>query len=161
MLPVPDASLPASGYLFGQIRRRVDALAVLHAEIGQKYHLQPIAYIRIAVHHIADRGDQFDHELGQMIAGRRLAAENEGARLHLERWIGFDAVIQRHDVQHLQVLALVLVDALHQNVENRIWIDRNAGALQSARRQFLFVGMLDVPPAGAKLGVLGQRFQAP
>ncbi len=69
-------------------------------------------------------------------------------------------VIQRHDVQHLQVLALVLVNALHQNIEDRLRIDRDAGAQQSARRQFLFVGMLDGPPAGAKLRVLRQRFQA-
>jgi hypothetical protein len=43
--------------------------------------------VGIAVDDVADRIDQLDDQLGQVVAGRRLAAEDEGARLDLQRRI--------------------------------------------------------------------------
>ena len=70
------------------------------------------------------------------------------------------AVIERNDVQHLQMLPLVLVNTLHQHVENRVRIDDYAGALQGEGGEFPLVVLLDLAPPGAKLRVLSQWFQA-
>ncbi len=91
MLPVPGGLLAGGGDLLRQIGRRIDPLAVGDVEVRQEHHFQPVAHVRIAVDHIAHRGDQLDHELREVITGRRLAAENEGARLDLERRIRLDA----------------------------------------------------------------------
>ena len=49
-------------------------------------------------------------------------------------------------MQHVQMLALVLVDALHLDVEQRTGIDHDAGALADVARQPFLVGTLDAAP---------------
>ena len=74
------------------------------------------------------------------IAGRRLAGEDDGARRHVERGSASKAIVERDDVQDVQVLALVLVDALHLDVEQRVGIDgarRCARAISPASRRLL------------------------
>ena len=88
-----------------------------------------VAHAGIAVDDLGRRGDEPDDELGQVIARRGLAAEHEDARLHGELGIGLQPVIEPDDVQDVEVLALVLVDALHLHVEDRGRIDDDAGAL--------------------------------
>ena len=81
-----------------------------------------------------------------MVAGRGLAAEDECARLHLGVGVGFDAVVQRHDVQHVEMLALVLVDTLDLHVEQRFRIDRDAGRAPHVGGQILLDRALDETP---------------
>ena len=57
------------------------------------------AQFGVAVDHVAHGVDELDDELGHVVAGRRLAAENEGARLNLRVRVRLDAVIERDDVQ--------------------------------------------------------------
>ena len=71
--------------LFGQIRRRVDALRVGDVEIREKYHFQPVADVGVAIDHLAHGRDQLDHQLGKVVSGRRLPAENERAGKDLRR----------------------------------------------------------------------------
>jgi hypothetical protein len=144
MFPVPEASLPVGD-----------------VEIRQEHDFQPIADIRVAIDHFADRRDQFDHELGQMVAGGGLAAENERARLDGERRVVLDRMVQRHDVQHLQVLPLVFVNSLDQNVEHRFRVRDDAGALDGEGSKGSLVVLLDGVPAIAELGVVGERFEPP
>ena len=59
----------------------------------------------------------------------------------------------------LQVLTLVFMDALDQDVEHRIRIEIDAGALQGERGEAALVVLLDLAPAGAKCGVLGERLE--
>ena len=103
-------------------------LPVGDVEVRQEYHLDEITHPGIAIDDLRGRGDQADDELGQVIAGRGLAAENEHPRLHRELRIGLQPVIQPDDMQDVQVLALVFVDALHLHVEDRCRIDDDAGA---------------------------------
>ena len=62
-------------------------------------------------------------------------------------------------MQHIQVLALVLVDALDLHIEDGIRVDGHAGALADERGQRALVGALDLAPLGAKVRVLGQRLE--
>ena len=115
--------------LLGQVGGGIDALAELHVVIGQKDHLEPAAHQRIGVDGLADGVDELDDELGHAIAGRGLAAKDEGARHHLRVRVVLDALVEREDVQHLQVLALVLMQALDQHVEHGFGIDGDAQAV--------------------------------
>ena len=62
-------------------------------------------------------------------------------------------------MQHVQVLALVLVDALDLDVEERRRVDRDAGALADAARERLLVGALDRAPSVLEGGVVGERLE--
>ena len=55
----------------------------------------------------------------------------------LGRGIALEPVVEGDDVQHVEVLALVLVDAFHLDVEERVRVDRDAGPLQDQRGQSL------------------------
>ena len=85
--------LAGGGDLFGEIRRRIDTLAVGDVVIGQEHHLKAICHHRILVYHLAHGIDQLDHEFGKMVAGRGLAAEDKGARLDVCVGVGLDAVV--------------------------------------------------------------------
>ena len=69
-------------------------------------------------------------------------------------------VIQRDDVQDVQVLALVLVDALDLHVEQRVRIDDHAGALAARmRRSRALFARLIARQRVAEAGVVGQRLE--
>ncbi len=70
-------------------------------------------------------------------------------------------MIQRHDVQHLQVLPLVFVNSLDENIEHRFRIRDDAGALDGEGGKRSLVVLLDGVPAIAELGVVGERFEPP
>ena len=75
--------LAGGGDLLGQIGGGIDEVRVLHVEVGEEDDLQPVAHGGVVVHEIADGGDELDDALGHEIAGRGLAAEDEGARGHV------------------------------------------------------------------------------
>ena len=56
---------------------------------------------RIGVDNFADGVDELDDQLGHAIAGRGLAAEDEGARRDLGVRVALDALVEREDVQDL------------------------------------------------------------
>ena len=58
-------------------------MRVLHVEVGEEDDLQSVAHDRVGVHDFADGVDELDDALGQEIAGRGFAAEDEGARGHV------------------------------------------------------------------------------
>ena len=70
--------------------------------------------------------NQLDDQLGHTITGRSLATEQEGARHNLDVGIGLDALVKRDDVEHLQVLALVLMQPLDQHVKDRFRVGGKA-----------------------------------
>ncbi len=77
-------------------------------------------------------------QLGQLIGRCSLAGEEECARRERLPRIGTQPVVQHHDVQHIQQLALVLVHALDLAVEDRLRIHRDpVGGLQPLRERKL------------------------
>ena len=83
----------------------------------------------------------------------------QAARRDRELRILAQSLVERDDVQHVQVLALVLVDALHLDVEERRGVDDDAGALADALRERFLVQPLDAAPFLLKRGVVGARFE--
>ena len=103
--------------------------------------------------------DELDDELGHEVAGRRLAAEDEGARRHRQLGILLEPAVERDDVQHVQMLALVFVDALDLDVEQPGGIELNAGMRADVGGEALLVGQLDRAPVAAERGVIGMRLE--
>ncbi|MCY1399398.1 hypothetical protein D9M71_144520 [compost metagenome] len=77
-----------------------------------------------------------------MVAGRGLAGEDLHPRDAVRRRVVADVLVQRHGVQQVEQLALVLVDALDLHVEQRVRVERHAELLLHQRRQAHLV----VPP---------------
>ena len=115
----------------------------------------------VLVDDVGDGVDQLDDQLGHAIAGRRLAAEDHRAR-RASRGAGatLEPVVERDQVQHVQVLALVFVQPLHLDVEERLRIDADAGSLLDERGQRALVVGLDRLPLALETAVGGQRLEA-
>ncbi len=73
--------------------------------------------VGIVVHHLAHRVDELDDQLGHEVSRSGFAAEDKRARRDLQVGIIFQALIERDDVQDVQVLPLVFVNTLHLAVE--------------------------------------------
>ena len=71
-----------------------------------------------------------------------------------------DAVVGGDQVQHVQVLPLVLVQPLHLHVEQRLRIHGDPGALPDERGEAILVGGLDRVPVRLETGVGGERLDA-
>ena len=69
---------------------------------------------------MGDNVDEADCFLGFAVAGSGLAAKEEGPRRNLEFRVILQEVIQVQDMKDVQGLALIQVDALDLDVENRI-----------------------------------------
>ena len=67
-----------------------------------------------------------------------------------------EPVVKSDQVQNVQVLALVLVQPLHLDVEERVRIYDDVGSLLDEVRQNSFVIGLDGLPILLKVGVAGQ-----
>ena len=82
---------------------------------------------RVGVHGVGHGVDQPDDELGHVVAGRRLARENRGAGRELGGGVVAQPVEEHDEVQALEELPLVLVDALDLDVEEARGVGLNAG----------------------------------
>jgi hypothetical protein len=127
--------LAGGGNLLGQVGGGVDVLRVLHVEVGEEDDLEPVAHGWIGVHRLGNGVDQLDDQLGQEITRRGLGAEDEGARRHVGLRIALQAQVKREDVQHVQGLPLVFMQALGLDIEERFGVHVHAGALFDERRE--------------------------
>ena len=93
-----------------------------------------------------DGVDEADGLLRAVVAGGRLRAEDKHAGLHGEAGIGHDAVVEHQDVQGVEHLPLVLVQALGLDVEHEGGIDHRALAVLQEAGQALLV-LQSVPMA--------------
>ena len=91
--------------------------------------------------------DQFDDQLGHLVGRGRLAGKHHDARDHAVRRrlrVVQDLLVARDHVQHVQQLALVLVDALDLHVEQCAGVQLQALVLHHPARQALLVHLLGV-----------------
>jgi hypothetical protein len=107
----------------------------------------------------ADGIDELDDQFGHVVAGRRLPTENHRARGDWIVAIVLDAVVERNDVQEVEQLALVLVDALDLHVEHRIGAHGHTCSLVDERNQLPFASVLDLAPAGTEVSVFRERLE--
>ena len=90
----------------------------------REYDMLVTAGERISGNGVRHSMHQADDGLGDEVAGRGLAGEEDGARR--ARLARADRVVEGEGVQHVEKLALVLVDALHLAVEERVGVDDDA-----------------------------------
>ena len=109
------------------------------------------------VHDIADAMDQLDDELGHGIPWRGLPAENHGAGHGVNDNTFSDAVIACDNLEHVQELPLVFVNALDLNVEHRVGIDLDLESHHNDFSKALFVCPLHLTELLPKLGLGGKR----
>src|SRR4051812_2268817 len=91
-----------------------------------------------------------------MIGRGRFAGEEEGARWHGEA-LGPGAVVQHDDVQNVEQLALVLVNALDLAIKNRIRVDYLTGRFLEPAGETLFRGLFGFAEFGTELFVIRER----
>ena len=159
MLPVPEASLPAVEICSDRSAAGIDVLRVLDVEVREEHDLEPVAHGRVVVHDVGDGVDELDDQLGHEVAGRGLGAEDERARRHVRLRIALEPQVEREDVEHVQVLPLVFVQALDLDVEERLRIHLHAGALLDERGEAALGGELHLAPLLLELRVVRQRLQ--
>ena len=144
-----------------EVSRRVNELAVLYVEIGEKHHLKAVPEFGVFVHHFRHRIDELDDQLGHEIAGRRLTPEDKGAGSEILLWVTFQAINQSDEVQPVQMLPFVFVNALYLNVEETCRIDRDPGPLLDNSRQSLFIRKLHPAPIPVEFWIFSEILQAP
>ena len=150
--------MPGERDLLGEIGGRIDALPERHVVIGQEHDAQPAPDIGIVIDHLSDRVHQLDDQLRHEIAGRGLAAEQESARNHCAAGL-LDAVIESDDVQDFEMLPLVLVNALHHDVEHARPDRQSFRSSCDVVDKLPLHGMLRFVPFFAKGGIGGIRLQ--
>ena len=87
--------------------------------------------------------DEVDNLLRAAVARRGLRAEDEGARRHRVIRIVADAVVEHEDVQRVEELALVLVQALHLHVEHHRRVELKTLMAVNPAAEALLVRLLD------------------
>ena len=120
-LHVPSAGglLAGERDLLGQVGRGDEPLGKGDVVVRREGHEEPAFDAGVGVDDLGRGVDQVDRLLGHPVAGGRLGAEDDrarGNRCRVEA-AADDAVVERDDVQQLQRLALVLVQALDHDIE--------------------------------------------
>ena len=157
----------AGGLLAGQ-RDLLRDVAGRHHELGDRdvvvgneHDLDPAGHVGVGVDHGRDRVDQLDDPLGLVVARRGLGTEDDRAGRHGGGRVRLDPVVQRDDVEQLEELALVLVQPLGHDVEQRGGVDGDAGGGQDVEGQVELVLPLHLPPLRAELRVVGEGLELP
>src|SRR6267142_7121564 len=88
--------------------------------LGEEEHFEAATNLRVSIDDGSYVVDQLDDEFGQVVCWRRFAGEEKGARWYLQMRVIAQLVVEYDDVQDVQELALVLVDALDLAVKDRI-----------------------------------------
>src|SRR5262249_590077 len=79
--------------------------------------------------------------------------------MNVEAGVGLQPVIERDDVQNVQVLPLVFVNPLDLHVEHGVGVDSNAGAAVGDAGQLELVGTLDGTPITLKNPIVSKLLQ--
>ena len=97
----------------------------------------------VVVDDVGDVVDEPDDEFGHRIPGRCLACDDDGARHNVGMHAGANAVVQGDDMQHVEQLPFVFVDAFDLDVEHRGRIDFDAELLAYQSCKTFLVRLFD------------------
>ena len=111
---------------------------------------------RIAIDGAGEIVDELDDDLGELIGGRRLAGKKESARRHLELRVLAQPIVEHHDAQRVEQLALVFVDALDLAIEDAVRVHRFAGSALEPIGKFRLGLALGLAEVVAQRPVVGQ-----
>src|SRR4029077_18934077 len=152
--------LPACrGDLFRQICGGIHAVTIFDVEVWQEYHLENLRYERVLIDGSRDGVDQLDDQFGHAVSGSGLAAEDDRSGRARSAGVTPEPVVKSDQVYEVQVLALVLVQPLHLDVEERARIYEYVGSLLDEARQNSLIISLDGLPILLEFGVRDQPFQ--
>ena len=112
-------------------------VVVLHVD-----DLEPALDIGIVVDKIREGADETDYLLRHEVAARRFCAEDIGVGREIARGIRLYREIFREDVERVEMLALILVQALDLNVKDGVRVELDAGLRLDALCEVRFVGGL-------------------
>ena len=93
-----------------------------HPVVLQKDHLELILADRVVVDLLAERVDELDNLLGDVIPRRGLGPEQEGLGREVHVGIVTKLLVEIYNVQDVEQLALVLVQALDLDIKNRVGV---------------------------------------
>ena len=143
---------------FNALSQNRNLLTQRNIKVLKEDHLEAMATLRIVIDDLRDSIHQFNDEFCHEVTWRRLSAENHSAGNHLNAGIRFNAVIEGDDIENIQQLTFVLVNPLHLNIKNGVWIYFDAIVLLDIFCQFHFVGVLNSSPVFAELGIVDKFF---
>ena len=103
--------------------------------------------------------DQLNNELGHLVAWGGLASEDERTGRDIGLRVALQTQVLGENVQYVEVLSLVFVDALGLDIEKGCRVHPDAGALLDQASQVALGGALDLAPLVLELVVLGPRFE--
>ncbi|CSB33643.1 Uncharacterised protein [Vibrio cholerae] len=75
--------------------------------------------------------------------------------MHVKAWIIDEAMVERQDVQHIEMLTLVLMQTFDLHIENRIGIELDAHVIFHPISQTRFVGFFHFHKAFLERGIFG------
>ena len=142
-----------------EIGRRNDQLGDGYPVIRHEDHLQLVPRARIVVDHLGHVVDQTDDQFGHVIGRRRLATEDHRARRCVTVDTVQDVIVVGHDVQQVEELPLVFVNALDLYVEDAVRIEDDAGLALDVVGQTHLVAAFRSGKVVAELLVVGRRAQ--
>ena len=125
--------------LLGKVGGRDQHLGETDVVVGDEHHAQDVAHRRVRVDDAGDVVRQFDDELGVVIGRRRLAGEELHPRRPVPFRVRADLVVERHRLDDVEELALVLVDALDLDVEDRVRVEPQSHAVADEMREAVLV----------------------
>ena len=140
--------LARDGDLLGQVRRRDDDLCQRDLIVLHKHDLELAVRLRVGIDKVRHGDDQADDLLCQHITRRGFRCKHKRARRDVRIRIVLDLQIQAQDMQHVQKLALVLMQALDLHVKQAVGIDDHAVGVRDVVGKALLVRALD----GVQLG---------
>ena len=132
------------GDLLGDLGGRHDLLGERDAVVGKERDRELAARLRVGVDDAGDAVDEADDELRHVVPGGRLRREDELARHGIVLRVVEETVVEHHDVDREHELALVLVEALHLDVEDGVWVQIDAEVLLRPVGELALVAALDL-----------------
>src|SRR4029434_9463244 len=101
-------------------------LAVLDVVVRNEGNAKSSSNRSIIVHYVGHRVGELDDSLRHHVSGRSLTRKYDCARRRTAFRVVLKAVIERDDVKQVQMLPLVLMEALNLDVEHTCGISRNS-----------------------------------
>ena len=130
------------GDLLGDIGCRIDELGIRDSEVRDEGDLDRLVHMVVVVDHVGDGVDEADDFLCEVIALGSLAGEDEGCRLRLEGRICEETVVDVEDLEDVQELALVGMEALDLDIEDRGRIELDARRVLDVAGKALLLRLL-------------------
>ena len=144
------------GDLLGEIGGRNNALGEGNPVVRHEGDLEFALDAGVGVDLGANGVDRLDDELGGVIARRSLGREDEGARRDVEVGVLEQAAVEPKDVEQVEVLALVFVEALDLHIEHGGGVNLNAALIKDALGEFFFVRVFNRHEFLAERSVVGR-----